>query len=367
MHILMNGRVLSLYEFDPLTDKAFCDLHGSYLGNIPYKWEDFEQIAIEFFNGSGNGADNHDKFFTNFTIIWRNFLDIGNLNEAERIWERALRPAFAWEKQHPNGHIHKGTPFYFWGMTSILKGDLDRGYALMHRSVEEDCQTTGKQYPDTPGFALATLNFTKTDQAFREWVILQANHLSGHIASYCNAYSRTLGIDEIRRRFLSNPPSRDTVFLFVYTLAKLSNVRSIPSYALESNFAGQFEMNLLFDMSLVIDSAIKAKNSTQWRFQDHAAFLANKAGIGLGKDKLDEINDNFKNNFDQTLKRILSCTFTFNDKTSLNGLAGDLAVTYGLRNYAAHNVTSVSTIWKEFEVIQQKLFDTLFLAIETLY
>ena len=31
-----------------------------------------------------------------------------------------------------------GTPFYFWGMTAILRGEIDRDYLFMHRSVKEN-------------------------------------------------------------------------------------------------------------------------------------------------------------------------------------------------------------------------------------
>jgi len=60
-------------------------------------------------------------------------------------------------------------------------------------------------------------------------------------------------------------------------------------------------------------------------------------------------------------------TFTFHDGSTLTGLAGDLAVAYGLRNYGAHQIAFAPAVQKRFEEIRQCLFNMLFLTVETLY
>ncbi|MBI4685265.1 MAG: hypothetical protein HY755_08695 [Nitrospirae bacterium] len=74
-----------------------------------------------------------------------------------------------------------------------------------------------------------------------------------------------------------------------------------------------------------------------------------------------------KENFDGTLRLILNGSFQFNDRTNLSKAGADLAVTYGIRNHGAHKVTSVSTIYLQFKEIRQRLFNTLFFAVELLY
>lgn len=370
MPFLMGGEIFHIEDLDAPMDKAFLALYAAYLSNHPYNWADFEKAALEFFSGeTGANASAQDKFFTNFTIIWRRLFNSRRLDDAESLWEMALRPALIWESQHPDNFIHKGTPFYFWGGTSILKGDLDRGYALMHQAVEEDVRTTRDQFPNTPAFALVTLNYAKVDQFFRGWVLLQAELLIELIKTYCTSHGRQLSLDEFRNRFLLIPPNRDTVSLFAYTLARLLRLQNLPGYALRSDFAGQLEMDLLFDIILVIDAAIKAKNpDDRARFRAHIAFLSDRAGLGI-RQHLSQLNTEFNrpNNFDSTLTAILDGSFRFNEGSVLSGLAGDLAIAYGLRNHAAHNVSSVSTIWERFSEIRQSLFNTLFLSVEVLY
>jgi len=130
MQFVMAGRVFSLNELDPATDKAFLDLYVAFFGSRPYNLAEFERAAVEFFTRTSTDASAHNDFFNNFTIIWRPLLDNRRFDEAESLWEIALRPALAWEMQQQGGFIHKGTPYYFWGMSAILKGDLDKGYAL---------------------------------------------------------------------------------------------------------------------------------------------------------------------------------------------------------------------------------------------
>jgi hypothetical protein len=368
MEFVIAGKVFRVEDLEPTLDKAFLDLHGAFLSNRPYNLAGFEKAALGFFS-RGTDLSAHDKFFNNFTILWRWFLDGRRLDEAELLWEKALQPALTWEKQNPGSFIHKGTPFYFWGMTAILKGDLDRGYALMHQAVAEDARMTGNQFPDTPAFAFVALNYTKVDQAFREWLLLQAGFLNNFVTTYCSSCSRKLRLEELRTRFLSDPPSRDAVFIFAYALARLYRLSRVPTYALASPFAGQLEVNLLFDLSLVIDAAIKAKNPNPktWRFSELAEFLSQRSSLGISKAQLDEVNGEFINNFDQTMTALASGTFTFKDGTRPSKLGSDLLVTYGVRNHGAHNVSGASVIWQQFENILQSLFNILFLCVETLY
>lgn len=367
MQFVMGGQVFTLEDLNAQMNGAFIDLIGAFFSDHRCGLNEFESKADQFFTENDGNIPIQDKYFNNFTIIWKRFVKQGNLENAESLWQLALRPALKWESQHQNRFIHKGTPFYFWGMTAILKGDIDRGYILMHRSVQEDVRSSGHQFPGTPAFAFATLNYGKVDQAFREWVLLQAQFLDKMIKTYSDSFNKNLDLETFHSKFLASPPNIDVVFLFAYALARFLRIDKTPNTALSCDFAGQLEMNLLFDIALVIDAAIKAKNTNQWKFIDHAAFLSRKSGLGLNKKRLVYVNKQFSNNFDTTLTQVLDGAFTFTDGTTLTAPATSLATAYALRNHGAHSVSSVATIWRRFLEIRQNIFNTLFLAVEFLY
>jgi hypothetical protein len=80
----------------------------------------------------------------------------------------------------------------------------------------------------------------------------------------------------------------------------------------------------------------------------------------------EQINGAFKGNPQLTLTNILNGTFRFQDGKSLSPMAADLAIAYGLRNYGAHNVSSMPIIWHSFTDIRQRLLNLLFVTVEIL-
>jgi hypothetical protein len=250
-------------------------------------------------------------------------------------------------------------------MTALLRGDTDCGYLLIHRAVREDIDTSQQQRPKTPGYALVSLNYDEVHQAFRGWVLAQASFLNNLIGNYNAAHNRTLTLAEVKRRFLDTPPDTETIFLFTYTLARLMNLATLPSHTTDNPFAGQLELNLLFDITLVIDATIKVRNQQQY-FINHAEALLTAAGAALTNLQLREINGQFQANFDATLRSALNTTLTVQPNQILTALQCDVALAYGLRNHGAHNTGTAPTIWNRFPDVQQALFRALFAAIEYL-
>lgn len=166
---------------------------------------------------------------------------------------------------------------------------------------------------------------------------------------------------------LASPPSRDIVFLFAHTIARLHKIIDSPIHTQKTDFVGQLLMNLFFDITLVVDAVIKTKNQAQWKFIDHANFLSGQGGLSLDTNKLRAINGKFSNNFEQTLNQILDNNFTFDDGSIMNSKENAIALCYGVRNYGAHHVSSVSTVVERSNEIKNYLFNALFLSIEVLY
>jgi hypothetical protein len=174
-------------------------------------------------------------------------------------------------------------------------------------------------------------------------------------------------VELFRNRLLLNISDKDAVFLFSYALARLLRLSETPSNIRSSNFAGQLQLNLFFDIALVVDAAIKEKNAAQWKFIDHLVFLSNQGRLNLDLQRLRDINTKFQNDFNQTITDALDNNLTLSDGYHLSTLEDCLALAYGIRNHGAHSVSSSPVIWQRFPEVQQSLFNTLFLIAETLY
>ena len=372
--LILGGRVYILGSLGQPMDQAFDRLHAAHFGGAALPWEEFEAAAAQYFTENPDAPGAHDGYFNNFTHIWQSALGSGNFEVAEHIWRRALQPALAWERAQQGRLLHKGTPYYFWAMTALLRGDTDHGYLLIHQAVGEDARTHRERTPDTPGYALVTLNYKRVDQAFREWVVAQARFFSALIANYGAIYGSPLTFDDVKRRFIDRPPDVETIFLLTYTLARLRKIAALPAHATNNAFAGQVQLNLFFDVTLVIETAIRAQNPTLRRpngsaltFIDQAEHLLLQSGHALTNAQLREINGQFNSNFEATLQLARVGALVLQDGTILDRFQADVALTYGIRNHGAHNTGTAPTIWNNFPDLQQILFRTLCATVEHLY
>jgi hypothetical protein len=131
-------------------------------------------------------------------------------------------------------------------------------------------------------------------------------------------------------------------------------------------FAAQLEEDILFDLALVIDSAISFHNPGTTKFIDHAALLSSRAGLTLTKADLRAINADFRSDFDGTLQALLDSNYDCNGKP-VNRLSIAIAVCYGIRNRHAHEVRASHVIGPRLPDVRNAMFAGLFLAVETLY
>jgi hypothetical protein len=364
---IIGGHEITCDSLGQPMDHEFDRLYAAYFGNAHLPEEEFTAAVLQYFDSKAGNRTAHDEYFNCFTVIWKKLLNSGKLDQAEHVWEQALQPAQQWEEAHRGQQIHKGTAYYFWGMTALLRGDTDHGYLLMHQAVEEDIRTSGRQLPPTPAYALVSLNHKEVHQFFRQWVVDQASFLNDLIQNYNRTHQRALTVDDVKRRFIDTPPSVETVFLLTYTIARLRKIAGLPNHVTSNPFAGQLQLNLLFDVTLVIDAAIKAKNAPRWRFIDHAEHLLTAAGHQLTNQQLGDINGQFENDFEATLQAALDGTLIVQPNSALDRLQCDVALGYGLRNHGAHNIETPPTVWNHFRTVQEALFRVLCAAIDHLY
>lgn len=311
-------------------------------------------------------ADQHDEYFNNFSAYWNLRLTQGQIRASALIWPWALRPALAHEAA-TGKLVHKGSPYFYWATSALLIDDLDMAYLLLNRAFEEDIRTHGSVAPSTPGYAVATLDASVTQNLLQPYVTIQAAALERRLASYRTTYSRTLTLPDFRSRFLALSQMRQTVSMFAYSLARSERFVTFDPQLWVGPFPSQIAFDTLFDLCLVVDDSVHAKNSAQWKFFDHARFLSARASLGLTQQDLSAIRGAFTASFTATLSALLAGSFSLGTAAPLTGLARSLAITYGCRNRGAHAISSTGLTASDYQSTVDHILHTLCLVVDTLY
>jgi len=348
-------------------NQQFLMLHESHFLNHVFDFNKFKEDSFDFFDHNTNFAV-HDGYFNNFTIIWRNFLNQGLFKKAEEIWNQALGIAYEWETARGR-LLHKGTPFYFLGVTYVLDGDLTKGFLLMHQALEEDKRTHNTDHPDTPAYAFVTLNYRKAEQFFRFKVEEISGFLSEKINIYCSQRGSHLSLDDFKSKFLENTDLQDVVFLFVYSLFELKKLFDTDERLTQNVFSSLLDTNIIFNLCSFIDRTINNINPNQGRLTlyDQLVYLSSQATLAINGNKLREINKDRDTNFSGTLNDILQSRYSFDDGYSPTPIETDIMTTYFFRNFAAHKIENQPTIYQNFKEIIERILNTLFFSVETLY
>lgn len=232
MQMKIGDLTLTIVDLGESMNSQFNKFYESHFVGHDFDVVKFIDEALSFFSHNlidqnHNNYVIHDNFFNNFTPVWRNFQDQRRFKNAEDIWKKALDISYEWEKKNPNKRIHKGTPYYFWGVTCILDGDLEKGFLLMHQALEEDKETHNTNAPNTPANFFVTLDYEKQNQFFRPKVIEIADFIDIKLDNYRSSGRGSLTLIEFKSKFLEKPLLRDVVFYFVFEILHLRDYRKI--------------------------------------------------------------------------------------------------------------------------------------------
>jgi hypothetical protein len=334
--------------------------------------QEFEAPTNEYFNLNHTPAD-HNSFFGRFTQVWINMIENRMYFDAIRLWNFAINLAVNWERQNRPYKIHKGTPFYFLGVSGILNNELDNGFLAMHQAVEEDKRLSGRRLPEAPAFWFVTLDYTRQDQFFREKVEQIANYLSERLVTYSEERDGSLTLDQFRTRLLRRRRLMEEVFLFVYSLFKLRKTVVETSEIYKKNtLSSIMHAKLLFDLSVVVDKIIEYKNPRRLRpntklvFSNELIFLSmaprRLLSFNVG-NKIGTLNADFED-LAGTLRGLLRGTY---DHLTLSDIEKDFAITYGIRNFGAHKIENQPYLYNNMPRISQSILNSLFYIVEKIY
>ncbi len=364
--IIINGKAIYLNEFSKDIDLAFHQFYSAYMNNGIYSWNDFEK-AINVFYSENNNPGKHGEFFNNFTPLWQSYLLIKDYNNAERLWEKIVDITRNWEN-NKYYKIHKGTAYYFWGVTALLSGKLEKGYSLVHMALEEDKRESKNDFPDQPALALATLNITNTKQYFYNWVYEKYEYLNTLLKKYRDSYNRQLDYEYFNKIYLQSIPNKDAVFSFSYLIARLCQIKNAPYYVFENSFSAQIFLELIFKMTLIIEYTINQKNDTGSNLEYYyhkMNYLSKK--INIRTDYLNDVKKSAKIDFNSTFNKLINKSYLLENKTESTEIENDIALSYICRNYAAHELRPITNIIDSFNSLEQSIFNVYFLSVETLY
>jgi len=150
----------------------------------------------------------------------------------------------------------------------------------------------------------------------------------------------------------------------------------IPADVRSNNLAYLLQTQLAFNLCLVIDSLIHRKNPGQKKmFSDHMEYMSGKLQLSLhqpyhpGKSqatRLKMLAPAFNASFDQTVIDILNGQFQNPGRNPLSAPEADIAIAYGFRNMAAHNIKAQPLLLPHMPEVYQRIMNVLFMTLEHL-
>jgi len=305
-------------------------------------------------------------------------MKLGMIENAQAVWSMAEKLTNRVEARV--GRIHKGSMDYFHAVTCILKGELDKGFFLMHSAMKEDDLSSGGGHRGGAAHSFVTLDDTVKTQFFGFEVSRLASLLGRALSDYNTRHNRqmVLNINLFRKKFLDQPGNMEEVaFSFVYCLARMEYIKKeIPERLLNTHLASIVEVQKLFDLCLVLDRSIAELHTPQTDDQGKVITMARRLellsgkvpDLGLDKDLIGQINQQFQTDVKKAIVDALGDVFTVvvaGKPTKLTLLQTDFAIAYGIRNFAGHNIEPLDVVGKHYSAICSRILNAIFFVVET--
>ena len=328
-----------------------------------------------------------DAYFNNFTVVTGKLLSNGQYGAAFSLWTQILSFVKDWEKKNKSKRLHKGTPYYFSAVSSIMQNDFDAALISMHNALVED-KINNSNWDQAPGYFFMTLNDQNGNQYFKPFVDAMIGFIRDRLdgqglekGKYKKSYAKTrsgiLTYPQFRSKFLDDKNiSEEIKYYFVYSIIRIWHLR-----VLHKNKVGDKLMaplifnNALFSLLLVIDDLMKTWNNMANRnyISEHVYEISKSEHwihSSINKEKYIEdldINNRLKSDFEQTCRDLIrykNGKYKTKSNRELGELESDFVLVYGLRNFSAHNIKSQEILWKNYTEILQSVLNCLFKVIE---
>lgn len=260
---------------DEITDQFRVFYHSFFSGGAI-------QITKLFIEASKKTFSNFDKkqrialgdaYFNNFTVVTENLLANRQYDIAFRLWSEIFSFVKEWEENNKPNLLHKGTPYYFSAVSSILQNDFDAALMSMHNALIED-KLNNPKWDEAPGYWFLTLNDQKSKQYLKPFVDDMIGFIRDRLdgngteqGKYKKNYQTTrngkLTYDEFRGKFLDNKNiSEEVKYFFVYSILRIWHLRRLhKSKVGDKLMAPLIFTTALFSLLLVLDDLLKRWNN----------------------------------------------------------------------------------------------------------
>jgi hypothetical protein len=362
-------------SIDPETRNQLLELFGTLNGyynsgrpSIVFHLarQSIQQLADQYFSQEPSLEEN-DAFFSLFTTVWQDMLSKRRFQEAEELWKLALEITYDLEGRNAPRLIHKGTPYYWLGVTQILADKLDDGFLSMHKALKEDERSHSTDSPSAPAYFFVTLDFQQPDQAFGQKVREIAAYLERKIEDYRNTRRGSLTLDQFKTRLLECAALREKVFNYVYLLFRLEKVSRTDKRLLENELSSLLNLGLLFNLCVIIEKTIEYKKTTSGELKYYSAkikHLISRTSLTLTDSEVSTISKEF-DSFGITMRGILDGTHTV--MSTKSPIEADLMISLGIRNHGAHEVENQPIVYERWDELSQRVLNVLFFVVEKLY
>lgn len=347
---------------DPDLAEAFRRLFGGP------DWDSFEKVAFKYFDANPTNFDAHRKFFEHFTPQWKQLCNDRKYSHAEALWNKAIAITHKWEKVK-GGHIHKGTPFYFWGGTALLNGEIDLGFVLIHEALQEDkwAESFGGKPSDTlPAWCFVILKDEVQEQYWRLLVKDMATFLDHCLSTYNKHCGGSLALSDFKSRFLQKAQYREATFFFAYSLWKFKRHLDTSQNLTNSSFSILVQLDCVLNLYVVLEELLKVYYGNQKTLYPlvEQFSITHKLGIhqcppGEKRKRLELMQERFRDNPNSVIQDVLSGSIPDYTPTEIA-----LSSAPSLRNAAAHSIRSYTSLQGQASRLLQTALNAIFVVID---
>jgi hypothetical protein len=327
-------------------------------------WDAFEKVAFDYFDQNRSDVNAHANFFGYFTPQWHQLCVFGNLTAAEALWRKVVMIARKWEKT-TGGRIHKGTPFYFWGGTALLNGNVDMGFLLIHEALNEDMfgESCGEISAEKlPAWHFVTLEDEAQEQYWKPLVNSLSVFLDERILAYNTRCSMALDQARFKGQFLRRRESREAAFFFVYSLWKFKHYIETTQDLNDSSFSILFQLDAILNLYVVLEGILKGYYGGDKTLYSMIVEFSSKHSLGVNQPpsgekepRINILEKRFNDDPNGTISAALS--YKLGDYTPIQTA---LSFARLFRNFVAHNIQS-------YPALQGQAFNLLQLALDAVF